>query len=335
MPRQARIDAPGALQHLIIRGIERRKIFQDEQDRDRFLNRLSDLLLETTTPCFAWALLPNHVHLLLRTDTVSISTVMRRLLTGYAVTYNRRHHRHGQLFQNRYKSILCQEDSYLLELVRYIHLNPVRAKVVADLAALDHYPYAGHGTLMGKMNNPWQDTETILAQFGGGRGVARRRYRTFVQEGIRHGRRAELIRGGLMRRIEGWGERPGVGRGEERVKGDERILGDREFVERVLRASEEEFSRRYRLKAEGIGLESVVERVEAVLGIEGRELWSRGQYGALVQARSLFCYWAVRELGMSTTELARKLGLTQPAVSISVRRGEKLAKEKGVELFQG
>ena len=121
MPRQSRLDTPGALHHIVMRGIERRKIFWDDTDRDDFLNRLGDLLNQTRTPCYAWVLIPNHVHLLLRTGLVPLSTVMRRLLTGYAVRFNRRHRRHGHLFQNRYKSFLCQEDPYLLELVRYIY----------------------------------------------------------------------------------------------------------------------------------------------------------------------------------------------------------------------
>ena len=133
MPRKARIDAPGALHHIIVRGIERRKIFYDDRDRDDFLFRLGQVLTQTETPCFAWALIPNHLHLLLRTGTVPIATVMQRLLTGYAVRFNRRHRRHGHLFQNRYKSILCQEDSYLLESVRYIHLNPLRSRRVREL----------------------------------------------------------------------------------------------------------------------------------------------------------------------------------------------------------
>jgi REP element-mobilizing transposase RayT len=103
MPRKARIDAPGALHHIICRGIERRKIFDDDADRENFLDRLGIILKETSTPCYDWALIPNHVHLLLRTGKVPISTVMRRLLTGYSVSFNRRHRRHGHLFQNRFK----------------------------------------------------------------------------------------------------------------------------------------------------------------------------------------------------------------------------------------
>jgi len=111
MPRQARIDAPGALHHIICRGIERRNIFKDNTDRNRFLERLGSVLQKTSTPCYGWALIPNHFHLLLKTGQEPIAQVMRRLLTGYAVTFNRWHRRYGRLFQNRYKSILCQENT--------------------------------------------------------------------------------------------------------------------------------------------------------------------------------------------------------------------------------
>jgi REP-associated tyrosine transposase len=113
MARLARLDTPGVLHHIVIRGIERRGIFEDDKDREDFIERLSGLLQETTTPCYAWALMTNQVHLLLRTGGVPIASIMRRLLTGYAVRFNRRHGRYGHLFQNRYKSILCEEDGGL------------------------------------------------------------------------------------------------------------------------------------------------------------------------------------------------------------------------------
>jgi len=116
MPRIARLDTPGLLHHIMIRGIERRRIFNDDIDREDFIERLSILLPETKTQCYAWTFMSNHAHLLLRSGSSGISTLMRRLLTGYAVSYNIRHKRHGQLFQNRYKSIICQEDAYLHEL---------------------------------------------------------------------------------------------------------------------------------------------------------------------------------------------------------------------------
>jgi len=154
MPRQARLDAPGVLQHVMARGIERRKIFKDDKDRQSFLDRLAIILEKTQTQCYAWALIPNHFHLLLRTGATPLSNVMRRLMTGYAVTFNRRHKRAGHLFQNRYKSVVCEEDPYLLELIRYIHLNPLRAKIVEDLKALDKYPWTGHSTILGRRKNP-------------------------------------------------------------------------------------------------------------------------------------------------------------------------------------
>ena len=154
MPRQPRLDAPGVLQHVMARGIERRKIFWDDKDRSSFLERFGVILEETQTQCYAWALIPNHFHILLRTGTTPLSTVMRRLMTGYAVTFNIRHRRSGHLFQNRYKSVICEEDPYLLELIRYIHLNPLRAKLVKDLKELDKYLWTGHSALLGKRKNP-------------------------------------------------------------------------------------------------------------------------------------------------------------------------------------
>jgi len=154
MPRQSRLDATGLLQHVMARGIERRKLFLDDKDRESFLDRLAVILEETQTQCYAWALIPNHFHLLLRTGPTPLSKVMRKLMTGYAVTFNKRHKRAGHLFQNRYKSIVCEEDAYLLELIRYIHLNPLRAGLVKDLQELGKYPWAGHSALLGLCKNP-------------------------------------------------------------------------------------------------------------------------------------------------------------------------------------
>ncbi|MEE9302920.1 MAG: transposase [Thiotrichaceae bacterium] len=184
MPRKARIDAPGALHHIIIRGIERKRIFQDSQDYRNFIERLGEILNDTATVCYAWAQMKNHAHLLLRTGYAPLATVMRRLLTGYAQQFNRRHRRHGHLFQNRYKSILCEEDPYLLELVRYIHLNPVRVGLVTDVKALHSYPRSGHSVLMGRRKYDWQDADYVLGLFGKTRLTARKKYAEFVTKGI-------------------------------------------------------------------------------------------------------------------------------------------------------
>ncbi len=325
MPRKARIDAPGALHHIIIRGIEKRRIFRDDRDRDQFIQRLSDIIIDTDTPCYAWALIPNHVHLLLKTGLTPIATIMRRLLTGYAVYFNRRHKRHGHLFQNRYKSILCQEESYLHELVRYIHLNPLRAKLVENLKVLDKYFYCGHSAVLGKVKRDWQQVDHILSLFGQRRSDAKKAYRQFVEKGIAQGRRPELTGGGLVRSLGGWAALRALRNEPVRVKGDERILGDSDFVESVLKEANEQLERRYRLEAGGFDLDQVVQRVADVMNIEPDLLWERNRRPHVVAARDLLCYWASKELGMSATDLAKRLNPGQPAVSVGVRRGEKRA----------
>ncbi|MGD8675332.1 MAG: hypothetical protein PVG81_05955 [Desulfobacterales bacterium] len=158
-----------------------------------------------------------------RTDT--LSSVMRRLLTGHAVYFNRRHHRHGHLFQNRYKSILCQEENYLRELVRYIHLNPLRAELVEDMKALDSYPYCGHSGLLGKIKREWHQVDDVLGLFGKRKAEARKRHRNFVVEGIKHGQRPELTGGGLLRSVGGWAALKSLRSNKDWVKSDERIYG--------------------------------------------------------------------------------------------------------------
>jgi len=244
MPRTARLDAPGVLHHVIIRGIERRKIFKDDQDREGLLKRLAALLPETRITCYAWSLMSIHAHFLFCTSDVSLSTLMQRLLTGYVVTFNRRHKRYGPLFRNRYKSILCQEDPYLRELVRYIHLNPLRARIVSTLSELNRYEYSGHGALMGQCNREWQEIK---------------------------------------------------------------------------------YERSNELQSKGYDLEVISKRVCELFGIEKEELYSGSRRQAIIDARGLFCYWAVYELGYPLTKLAEALGWTGPGIGYAVQRGGQLA----------
>jgi REP element-mobilizing transposase RayT len=334
MPRQSRIDAPGALHHIIARGIERRNIFESKADYGDFLKRLGLIVKETQSSCMAWALIPNHFHLLLKTANTPISTVMRRLLTGYAVSFNRRHRRHGHLFQNRYKSILCQEDAYLLELVRYIHLNPLRAKLVSDIKALNKYAYSGHRVILGKYSNNWQDISAVLRLFSNTVSQARRRYREFVQKGIEQGKRHDLIGGGLVRSSGGWVTVKAMRKAKLFQMADERILGDGDFVKSVLSAAQERLEHKYALAAAGVSLDHVAKKAAGLVKIETSELWLPGKERKRVQARSLLCYWAARELGVSMAELGRRLQLSKAAVSLSVKRGEKLAKQHNFSLIE-
>ena len=333
MPRIARLDTPGLLHHVMIRGIERREIFNDDKDRENLLQRLSVLLPETKTQCYAWSFLSNHAHFLFRSGPAGIAYLMGRLLTGYAVSYNRRHKRHGQLFQNRYKSIICQEDGYLLELVRYIHLNPIRAKVVADLKGLDSYSYCGHSVLMGRKKREWQEVEYVLRYFGKRTGEARKKYRSYVEKGVGLGKRPELVGGGLIRSLGGWDEVKKMRlKGQGRIKSDQRILGESEFVNEVLSESEAQFSRKYRLKGLGYDFERVLERVSEIFNLEKEYITAKGRRHDRVMARDLLCYWTAVELGMTVVDLARKFDMTPAAVSYAVQRGEKLAKKRNYQL---
>jgi putative transposase len=334
MPRQARLDAPDVLHHVMIRGIEGRKIFRNHKDRKDFIDRLEKLLPMTETPCYAWVFMPNHAHFLFRTGLAPLSTIMRKLLTGYVVCFNRRHERHGQLFQNRYKSIICQEDTYLKELVRYIHLNPIRAGIVSGLKELNKYPYCGHSAITGEMKRPWQDVDYVLGYFGRRIKNARKAYIDYVAGGIKQGRQEALIGGGLIRSIGGWTEVKRLReKGQDHVMSDERILGDSEFVESILSRTDEKYERRYEVKRRGYNLDSIAKQAAEIYGLQPDEIFSRGKKPKKVQARSLFCFWAVSELGISLRELAKQLEISSPGVGYSVERGETIARENGYRLI--
>jgi REP element-mobilizing transposase RayT len=226
MPRLARLDAPGVLHHVMGRGIERREIFRSDIDRSDFIDRLSTLTQGGAMEIYAWILMPNHFHILCKTKNLPLATSMRKLLTGYVVNFNRRHRRYGHLFQNRYKSIVCQEDAYLKELVRYIHLNLLRAGLVKDLKELNRNPWSGHSALVGKIERRWQNTEYVLSFFGGNSN-SKKNYFRYVENGIDQGRRPELVGGGLIRSMGGWSEVLASRRRGEREAADQRILGDR------------------------------------------------------------------------------------------------------------
>jgi len=254
-------------------------------------------------------------------------------LTGYAVSYNRRHRRSGHLFQNRFKSILCQEDLYLKELVGYIHLNPLRARMVADLKELAKYPYGGHSVVLGKQKRDFQDADYVLGLFGEKVAAARRSYGEYVRKRMGLGQRPELVGGGLLRSSGGWGVLKAMSKARIHLKGDERILGDSDFVKEVLAEQKQQLERRYWLKAQGYDLDRVVEKVAEVFEMELGEVRKPGNQPLRVKARSLVCYWAVRELGMNGTSVGKLLGIGQSAVSRSVVRGEKLAQDMSLSLI--
>ncbi len=314
MARQPRLDTPGALHHVIGRGIERATLFRTDADRNDFLDRLADLCVDGNLMVYAWSLLSNHFHLLVRTGRQPISKSMKKLLTGYVVKFNLRHKRCGHLFQNRYKSIICEEDPYLLELTRYIHLNPLRAGIVGDLEELRHYRWAGHSVIMGRVERGWQDIDTVLAYFGKGRDAVKK-YEQFVQEGISQGRRPDLVGGGLIRSLGGWSQVLSLRRRGIKIASDERILGRVEFIRRILSEAEEREKETLRLSQKKPDLTTVARRVIEAEGIGESELRSGMRKREVVRVRRMFCQLAVREMGYAGAEVARFLGVTTSSVN--------------------
>jgi putative transposase len=315
MPRQPRLDTPGALHHIMGRGIDGLKIFGDRKDCEDFLDRLKDLCEKGALNIYAWALMGNHFHLLVRTGKLPLSDSMRKLLTGYVVNYNRRHNRYGHLFQNRYKSILCEDDPYLLELTRYIHLNPIRAGVVKDVKELKRYEWCGHSVIMGIVKRQWQDRDTILAYFGKMRKRAIEKYEHFVGEGVKGGGRPALVGGGLIRSLGGWSHVLSLRRAGSKVFWDERILGSSEFVKSVITDAEEKAKETLRLNLKISDLASLARDVCKGEGVEEVDLRSGLRRRGVVKSRRIFCQIAVKRMGYSGAGVARFLGITTSAVN--------------------
>ena len=322
MPRQARLDIPGALHHIMVRGINKSDIFKDDQDRTLFIERLGRNIIEGKCSVYAWVLMASHVHLLFKSGHWGISAVMRRLLTWYAQYFNRRHDRSGHLFENRYKSILCDENNYLLALVRYIHLNPIRAEVVTTLKELDHYPWSGHSALMGKGKHEWMDTGYILSQFGGRKRAAQNAYRRFVAEGMGMGRIPELTGGGLIRSRGGWSQVISARRKGEIEEADERILGSADFVNAILKEAEEKARRQLKFKRGDETLSKIIEEEGKKEGISWNELrgGSRRRKASTVRAR--IAKRGVDELGLSMAEIARHVGVNTSSIAKALARLE-------------
>lgn len=320
MPRQARLDAPGTLHHVIVRGLEQGKIVRDQADREEFVRRLGEVATATKTAIYAWALLPNHAHLLLRSGPPGLPRFMGRLLTGYAIYFNRRHKRFGHLFQNRYKSIVCEEDAYFQELVRYIHLNPLRARCVRDLAELDRYPWCGHAGVLGRVSRPWQERGHVLAWFGRREEKAIRAYRNYVREGVPQGRRPELVGGGLIRSLGGWSEVRAVRRRREPVLADPRILGTGPFVERALQAGDERLQGvRDRLRKLGEA-QAAIRRACVQAGISREELCSGSRRWKVRSLRARLALQLVTGLGLSQADAARQLGISTSGIGKALAR---------------
>lgn len=339
MPRKPRIDAEGYLYHVIVRGLERRQIFCNDADRDFFLARMGKILTETETPIHAFALMPNHFHLLLRRAGTPISTVMRRLLTCYAIHFNRCYDRAGHLFQNRYHSIVCQEDQYYLELLRYIHLNPVRAGRLASLEELAGDPYTGHGYILGRRRRKWFDSGLVLAHFNVMKEQAKQRYTEFIETGLKI---AEIdLDGGGRKRIKGLD--PGRHERGKQQRGpaghfDERVLGDEEFVERLRVDSSERTiaaTNSENTTASRFCVESIIASVCAEYGLSRAELTGGSKRREVVAAREVAAFRMSAEAGLQWSCIARELSVSRSTVTKIMRRKLICGQRAGRKLICG
>ena len=320
MPRQARIDVPGQMYHVMSRGIERGRIFIDEEDYVDFRERIAVWLNKSGGKCLAWCLMPNHFHFLVLRGTRSLSEMMHHVMTGYAVNYNLRHRRAGHVFQNRYKAIICDLEEYLLELVPYIHLNPLRARLVKDLAGLESYKWCGHATVITGVADEILDRSELLAHFGDVERSAVEKYSLVMAEKARDIGR-DLSGGGLMRSFGGERSVPEVFRGGEKVFSDQRILGRSDFVEAVLKAAGETIEKEKKSRAEVLAV------VENMTGLTREDIFRHTHARGPVRARAVYCYLCTQDAGASGSELMRELGMSPGGVSKLVAKGRILIKD--------
>lgn len=288
MARYPRLEFEGALYHVLTRGNQRQRVFQDERDREKYLLLLANYGPQYAFHLYAYALMSNHVHLLIETGAVPLSRIMQRLGSAYTQYFNQRHHQVGHLFQGRYKALLCQKGPYLLELTRYIHLNPVRAKLVEDPG---DYRWSSYGVYVGQRREAFVETRPILEQFGKGEG-AKAAYRRFVMEGISQGHQEKYY---------------------EAREG--RLLGDEGFIEEIKRREGKEVSLRIKVRPE-----ELVKVVAAEMRKEEKEIVGTGKGRGRVRGRELVAYVGREYGGCTTKELAAILKVDPTCVSRCVTR---------------
>ena len=283
---------------MIARGNQGRTVFHEDRDFTLYRQLLAEYKVQFRFSVYAYALMPSHIHLLLETGQTSLSRIMHRLQFHYTLRANLKYKTHGHLFQGRYKAILCDKDTYLLELSAYIHLNPVRAGLVKDPS---HYPWSSYRTYLKPHSQDLVDTSYLLGQFSSNSEAARNRYKRFVEDRLDQGHRDDFYA----------------------VK-EQRLLGDESFVELIHRTAKEEAPHFYELSfAELVScVSSVFELPEEILFSSSRD--RRGALG-----RALVGYLG-RDLGRFRLKDVAEYFKRDPAViSQALRRVEEEIQKKG------
>jgi hypothetical protein len=258
-------------------------------------------------------------NLLVRTSEQPLGILMQRLNSTYAQHFSKKHRRRGYLFQDRYRSLVTQDQRYVQELLRYIHLNPLRAGICADLDKLDNYPWTGHAILMGRQSCSFQDTWTVLRRFGRTVEKARQSYRAFVEQGL----------SGSSGDIEGIGS--AVRRadtGQSRCDEPERwVIGDQSFVKEIFSKARQERLRLSRYRVERLTLADIASKVCAECGISIEQLRRRTRATHTASLRKLFAYLCRSEYGFAVNEIGHYLGTGGPPMSTRIAEGAELIKK--------
>ncbi|MGE0646261.1 MAG: transposase [Nitrospira sp.] len=279
MARKPRLHFPGAFYHVIARGNRRATIFHDDADYHAYLDRLERYRQRDGLTVHAYVLMPNHVHLLLETGEPPLSRTMQTLQFTYSQSYNRRYDKTGHVFQGRYHAILCDRDAYLVELVRYLHLNPARMRTPLSPWT---YPWSSHGAYLGRASPVTVQMATVLESFHRQVGPARQAYRRFLLDGLSQGHQERFY---------------------ETV--DQRVLGDERFLNTVARQSATTMA--LSIQPRRVGFGALLKAVASVHHVTPSVILAPGRRRALVPARAMLVFLA-REWGRLTTqELGRRL----------------------------
>jgi REP element-mobilizing transposase RayT len=276
MARRPRIEFSGAFYHVIVRGNQRQEIFHDRVDYCKYLSLLWRYKERYGFKLFAYTLMSNHVHLIIQTAKTPLSKILQGVNQSYTQYYNLRRRTVGHLFQGRYKAILCDKDEYLLALIRYIHLNPVRARVVERASK---YFWSSHRAYMGIERASEVELDEVLRMFSTSKALARRRYLEFVRQGVGDGRSGEYYR-----------------------TLDQRILGSEEFAEEVVRKGQKPVMMPTHLPSLG----TIADAISDVTGVKGSDLRELNTTRIQARARRLFVLTA-REAGHRNRAVAEYL----------------------------
>ena len=316
MPRKARINHPGLTHHIMVHAINDLLLFRDDSDRNYCLSCLSQRIKETGFVCYAWVLMDTHVHLLIRTTEQPLWQLMKPLNSDYARYYNKKYHRRGPLYCDRFKSIATQDQYYLERLIRYIHLNPIRAGICKTISQLDKYPWSGHQMIMNNENGGFQEIGQVLRRFGQRNEEAKRKYREFIEAGLDTNLEEDFL---------------SHLRASNRGKQDKDasgcwIIGDAAFQKSVLEKDAQNRLTLAPYKKRGISLNDVLKATAEKTAIDENLILLQSKRTPSANARKIFCFFA-RALGFPTLETGNFLGIQQAAVSNAAREGAVLAKK--------